>query len=497
LDKEILDEKPYKGLRVIEEPFRVLLRKPVFNIDIDCAKYNKHMPKRQIILMVGLIALFFGLGVGIWLLIPRAIKIIPADKTSDILPSATIHVKFNQPIVFQQNKDYFVIDPPTPGKYSYENGNLTFTPSINYPAGTVVNVQLSPEIKSTLGLKLLSRPSWSFQVRHAWLLYLLDTDTRTELYKIDPNGFVTSKLIDIPESITDYNVGFDGRTVLYTSKKNHDTNINWFDITTGKTTLVYTCISLECSEPELSKDQKYLSYVSGSSPQHINPLTAKVWLLTLSGQKAIGQPIPASGNTNFTREPSWSDNGWLVYFDNLEQMNGFYNPSTGLRKQFPNDTGEIGGWSPDGQDYLVPQIVYPAVGSTTTAQYSSRLVAFYPETGQQKEITRNDTVEDVLPEYSPDGKLIAFARRYVIAQYWTPGRQLWFVRSDGNNARPMTNSEDNNHLDFAWSPDGGTIAYLRFNTASLDQARELWVMDTKTGQAQKILIGAYRLEWLP
>ena len=455
------------------------------------------MQKRQIILMVGLIVLFIGLGIGIWLLIPRVMKIIPADKASDILPSASIQVTFNQKIDFQPGKEYFILDPPTPGETSYDNDTLTFSPLLKFPAGTIVNIKLSPEIKSTLGLRLLARPTWSFQVRHAWLLYLLDSDTRTELYKIDPTGIDTSKLIDIPESITDYSVSFDGRTILYTTTKNQDTDINWYDVPSGKSTLIYTCPSQECSTPILSKDQKYLAYVSGSSPQHINPATSNTWILTLNGQKVVGQPIPASGNNHPSRDPSWSSNGWLVYYDNADQANGFYNPSTGLREQFANDTGEIGSWSPDGQEYLVPQIVYPASESNTTAPYSSRLVAFYPETGQQKEITRNNTVEDVQPEYSPDGKYIAFARRYVIAQYWSPGRQLWFVRSDGNNARPMTDSEDNNHLDFAWSPDSAAIAYVRFNTASLDQARELWVMDTKTGQAQIILIGAYRLEWLP
>ncbi len=61
----------------------------------------------------------------------------------------------------------------------------------------------------------------------------------------------------------------------------------------------------------------------------------------------------------------------------------------------------------------------------------------------------------------------------------------------------MTNSPDFNHLGFAWSPDDRMLAYLRFNTASLNLQRELWIMDTQTGLSQKVLVNAYRLAWIP
>ena len=43
-------------------------------------------------------------------------------------------------------------------------------------------------------------------------------------------------------------------------------------------------------------------------------------------------------------------------------------------------------------------------------------------------------VEDVSPVFSPDGKWIAFARRYLDPLRWTPGRQVWLMRADGTEA---------------------------------------------------------------
>ena len=431
------------------------------------------------------------------MLTPRVVNVSPANNETNVLPSSPIRVEFNRMISFDQAVEYLVINPPMPGKYVMDDLTLVFTPSLAFRSDEEIKVSLSNGIKSTFGLPLLSKPTWSFQIKHPWLLYLLDNGNQVELYKIDPNGLITSKLIDTTDSILDYSVSPDGKSVYYASEQKNNTLLYEYDVSEKKSTLLHTCQAEICSQPTISKDYKYLSFVSGSSLQNMNPAASRVWLLTMSDEKTIGQPIPASGNNHPTRDASWSARGWLVYYDDEDHTYNFYNPSTGVRTNLKHDTGEIGCWSPDGKLFVYPQIFYPPEGVNIQASYSSQLIGINPETEEQTLLTRNDVVEDVLPEFSPDGKQIAFARRYLTTQNWTPGRQIWFVRSDGSNPRAMTNSENYKHLDFAWRPDGTQIAYIRFNAAEYNQPREVWIMNTKTGVTQKILMDAYQLEWLP
>jgi Tol biopolymer transport system component len=222
-----------------------------------------------------------------------------------------------------------------------------------------------------------------------------------------------------------------------------------------------------------------------------------VILLTLGDQTTAGESITVIGNDHPTRDPAWSSRGWLAIYDDLNAEFLFINPSTGERNSMPNETGEPGCWSPDGRVYLIPEITYVNPIENQGVEYFSRLVQFDPEQGRKADLTQNNQVEDLIPAYSPSGVKVAFARRFLNRTDWTPGRQVWLVDGDGSNARKMTNSPDFNHLGFAWSPDDRMLAYLRFNTASMNLQRELWIMDTQTGLSQKVLINAYRLAWIP
>ncbi len=452
--------------------------------------------KFQLILMIlgGLFLLTAGL---YWLFMPRVVSTQPFDSETQVLPSTKIEVEFSQPIAPRPNFDYLIFEPQVPGAYQVDGRTLTFSPDAGFKPDETVQVAVNPLLKSTLGIPIAQPPSWSFQIKHPWLLYLLDTIGRVELYQIDPDGLEAERLIDTNQSIIDYSISSSRDMVFYAAESGSDTVIELFDLKTQDNTILYTCKNKLCSMPLLSPDQKFITFTVNSSPQNLNPSASQVMLLSLNDLSVFGNPIPVSGNDHPTRDPAWSNNGWVVYYDETEKAYGFYHPATGKRLTYEHDTGEIGTWSPNGAMFVFPKIIYPPDAASAVAAYSSQLVGFSPETGEEQFITRNDTTEDVQPVYSPDGNWIVFARKYLTASQWTPGRQIWLVRSDGNNPRAMTNSENNNHLGFTWSPDGKYIAYLRFNTASYNQSREVWMMDSKTGITQKILINGYRLDWLP
>jgi Tol biopolymer transport system component len=219
-------------------------------------------------------------------------------------------------------------------------------------------------------------------------------------------------------------------------------------------------------------------------------------MLKLENGQAIGDPVPVGIKDHSTRDPSWSKNGWLAFYDETSAAFQFYYPTSGQRVSFANTTGEPGSWTADGVKYAAPDIKFPAVPANDT-EYFSQLLLYDLQTGAVSELTRDNRMEDILPAFSPKGDQLVFARRFLNQENWTPGRQMWAINVDGTNPRPLTNSSMDNHLGFSWSPNGDFVAYLKFNTASLTGKRELWLMNMPTGSNQKILMEAYNLQWLP
>jgi TolB protein len=73
----------------------------------------------------------------------------------------------------------------------------------------------------------------------------------------------------------------------------------------------------------------------------------------------------------------------------------------------------------------------------------------------------NDKAEDDFPEFSPDGKRIA----------WTKGGhgrsgELWVMNADGSGKKQLT-FDSFSDLYASWSPDGSRIAWRRCATATL------------------------------
>ncbi len=455
------------------------------------------MLTRHKVLLLGLILLIASLSIAWWILTPRVVTYSPVHQEKDVVSSVSIEVLFNTILATQEFDQFIQIQPDLPFTVLVEKNKLIISPIDPLPEGATLTVKILPGIKSTLGLASGGLTTWSFSVKNAWLLYLLDGEKKTDLYLIDPAGLTTDKLMDIPESLIDYSVSPRGNAVVYTARSGQDTLIREYDLLDETQTDLFTCKQSVCSQPELSFDGKYLAFMSGTTSGEGREGGGRVWLLTLNNRKTVGEPIPVSGNDHPTRDPIWSSEGWLAIYDDADAAFLFYKPSSGKRTKLSNATGEPGSWNPAGNTYLVPEITYVDPKVNQGVEYYSRLVGYQPDPGQKSDLTQNNQVEDLIPVFSPSGIKVAFARRYLNQADWTPGRQVWIIDNDGSNARKMTNSPDFNHLGFAWSPDDRMLAYLRFNTASLNLQRELWIMDTQSGLTQKVLVNAYHLEWLP
>lgn len=455
------------------------------------------MTRSQKLTLIILIILFAAGWVAWYILTPRVVSFLPDEGSQDILPNTSITLQFSQAIDPATIKNSITLTPSMPFSVSQDGAYIKLDTLEPFAEGGTVTVTIRKGIKSTLGIPLSKEVSWSFGIKNAWLLYLLDVPGGTQLYRMDPEGLVTDRLLDIPESVVDYSIAPDGEAILAVVQAESALDIRYYNLSDGNSITIYSCGENICSKPVLSPDMKYLAYLTGETPKIGGKGNTKVWLLTLNDLQPIGGAITASGNEHPTRDPSWSNQGWLSLYDDATMEYVFLQPSTGERVQVFSDTGEPGDWNAAGDIFLVPEVQFTAEDSFAIVDYYSRLIAYKPATGERIPFTQNNQAEDALPAFSPDGSKVAFARRFTNEQNWTPGRQLWTINANGSNSRQLTNDPDYHHLGFSWSPDNNLLAYLRFNTSNLNETREMWIIDTRTAARQRVMLNAYQLSWLP
>lgn len=153
-------------------------------------------------------------------------------------------------------------------------------------------------------------------------------------------------------------------------------------------------------------------------------------------------------------------------------------------------------------------------------RYLSHLWLADLKTGEVRQFTFGE-VSDVLPKWSPDGKLIAFVRTDLREKR----SQIWLIRVDGGEAWQLTKLDEGSIGEPVWSPDGTFLAFTfrpthpdwtqevrkkRQETGKsnppriitrlfyrldgvgfLDMRQHIWVCDVRTGEAKQVTDGDY------
>ena len=106
-------------------------------------------------------------------------------------------------------------------------------------------------------------------------------------------------------------------------------------------------------------------------------------------------------------------------------------------------------------------------------------------------------VEDASPSFSPDGRWVAFTRKFLDPDRWSPGRQVWLMSSDQTELIPLTEEPSAHFSSLAWSPDSQQLAIMRKDFSDLGAPSEIWMVDIVSGVSSRIVEGGYLPEWLP
>jgi Bacterial Ig-like domain/WD40-like Beta Propeller Repeat len=484
--------------------------------------------RRWIFIFLLLLALLIGLGGYLLWRTPRLRQVSPAPGAQRVSETAALHLRFTRRMQTASLATRLQINPPVEGQFTWEGNSLTFTPATPWQTGITVTVQLKAGAWAS-GFPPLRMPggkSWSFATARPMLAYLWPADQPADIYLLDP---ASGEILRLSEgaNVQDFSVSADGEDLYYSTLtqpgKADLFRLSWREaagaestsgedsqkpahagkntptaLPPGQTfaTRLLACPDADCHTVQISPSGDFLAYerIPASAPGQ--PDYPQVYLLALPA----GEPVLAGDANHETILPDWSPDGKLAFYDNTAQAFILLDPRSQARRTFPNQTGEPGGWTADGQAYVAPEITFvPSADSTEVP--NSRLMRFDWSTSQVTDLTGAADLEDSLPAFSPDGKRLAFARRWLDPGRWTIGRQLYLSGSDAKGAHPLLNADlasldSFSNYDFAWKPDSSQLAYVRSNQDYPLDPPELWLVDADGLNRVQLVVGGYAPQWV-
>ncbi len=435
-----------------------------------------------------------------WNTRPQLIKTYPAAGEASAPATSVVRLEFSRKMAEQSVLTRLKIAPSIPGNFNWEGNSLVFTPEQIWPAGEAITITLEAGGRSSSWLSFpMGSQTWSFKVGEVMLAYLWPADQPADIYALTPStGKITRYTKDM--GVLDFSASRDGLW-LYFSASNAEGGADIFKIDRTKVgsegesyqpQIVLECKSSQCRNPVISADQQYLAYeylqpdpTGGSGP-------AQIWVLNLATKEAsaVGPEV------HETIQPGWSSKGMLAYYDVTAGGYEFISLGSQEKSFVSNQTGQPGDWNPQGEVYLAPEVSYYQAPENTERGISN-LFAYTLPSGTSVDLSKQMVVEDAEGVYSPDGRQIVFARKFLDATRWSLGRQLWMMNADGSNAHPITDEADYNHYDITWSRDGNRLAYVRFDESRVFNPPELWMINVDGSDPIQLVIGGYGPIWIP
>jgi Tol biopolymer transport system component len=442
-----------------------------------------------------------GIGIYAWTSKPKLIELYPQTGAVNVPGTSPIRLVFSRPMAHETVSVRLKFEPAIEGTFSWDNDTLTFTPDHPWPVGQMVNLVLEAGARAASWISFpMGRQSWSFTTSKEMLAYLWPSYGNADIYALDPlTGEVRQYTHGL--DVLDFSISSDGR-MMYFSARNFQGGADLYRLDRTKLEVsqehpyqgeeLLNCELIQCRNPMVSFDNRYLAYeyILPTSSGDAGP--AQIWLLDLASLVAV----PVGQETHETVQPSWSPTGLLTYYDRTSSGYEVFDSMNQQRVQIANQTGQPGAWSPNGDYYLAPEISY-LQGASGTEIGTSHLMRYSIQSKTTEDLSGPILVEDVEADYSPNGALIAFARKFLDAERWSIGRQIWIMNADGSNPHPITDEADYNHYDLAWSRDGRMLSYVRFNQAKLSDPAELWMANVDGSNAVQLVIGGYSPVWIP
>jgi Tol biopolymer transport system component len=252
-------------------------------------------------------------------------------------------------------------------------------------------------------------------------------------------------------------------------------------ITGEKRRLVYKPATVDADlSPSFSPDGRYLAYA-----RHLGPNSADIYLLELPQRGVIAPEARQLTNWNrMNRNPVWTADGQNIIFvgdhsrlgHQIWKIPAFYPGNAVSFNEIGQDSASIA-LSP-----RVNRLVYEkAVEDVNIWRIAFDAALSTP--GQHRVVSNAPLIAstrlDEAPQYSPDGKYIAFQSDR------SGDCEIWIARSDGSSPRQLTRLHAQISGFPRWSPDG---KYIAFHSRSKAYGN-IYIANVETGDYRKLTTG--------
>jgi Tol biopolymer transport system component len=460
------------------------------------------------IIILGLIVLLAAAGITALLLRPEVVTISPQAAPGGLPNTATVEIVFSRRMQRESVIERLTISPEIEVKTIWDEQTLRVIPMETWPSGAEVTVTLESGAQSRLRLPAASGVSWSFRIAPLSLAYLWPAGGESQLYLLDPDSGETIQLTR-GNAVLAYVFSPDGRTAYYFAGNNLGGS-DLFSLTRfapeTEPARLFSCQRAVCDSPVISLDGSSLAYTQNDN---------QVWTYDLA---AGDEPLLVSPEGDTAYQPLWSSTGNLSYYNATRQEYTVISPAGKELSTWPNQSGEHAAWAPGGTGLIAPEaflqeteILRGPSGEADNEEVdeselapvrvlSSRLTVYQLGGDRTSTLTEDELAEDFWPAFSPDGSLLAFTRRYLDEERWTPGRQIWLMSLTSGTApeqiKPLTEAEDYLYTALTWHPDDRQLAAVRFNITLKTEPPEIWLVDLN-GSATRLVIGGYQPAWIP
>jgi TolB protein len=406
-------------------------------------------------------------------------------------PRQAFSLTFAEPMDAASVEANFSLIPAIEGQLGWQGQQMWFQPRLAWSAGSEYTAVLAAGARGQSGRQIRQDLVVRFSVRPAYVVYLSPASGPSDLWRRTASGDrPAERLTDTGGEVYDFAMAPDGSAVVF-SRTNDRSGIDLWRLTIGaQAELLLDCQGDLCTSPAWSPDGAFLAYtreergLSGSP----RPSPPRVWTMPAGG----GRSSPLFEDSQVLGfSPSFSPDGRrLAFFDSSQGGIHLIDLQTGAEEVLPTPLGQVGAWSPDGSQMLFPLMAF--AGEVPTVElYAADLEA----RSVSRRLSAGGQYRDFgVPAWSPDGQWILLG---VQVTGGGPGRQLWLMRPDGGDARPLLAEAEYSYGAYAWDPWGTAVVVQRFPLNLPNPQPEVLVIEPGSGSARLVAVDAWLPRWQP